>query len=159
MCYGKRACSNFATEMVNFLFSTCFSSFHLLGSPYLQIYCTLILQVHARTVQKLRKYLYVYTCMYVHCKTIYLSMYMHAHTCVRIPIPSLYQFCIVTGTGITLRHMRWNSTCGAYQELPPIDQNLQYDFNFQQITTLPYSVTVLPVSSGFLHHSIYNTPL
>ena len=51
------------------------------------------------------------------------------------------------GVGITLRHMRWNSTCGTYQELPPIDQNLQYDFNFQQFTMLPYSVTVLPVSS------------
>ena len=52
------------------------------------------------------------------------------------------------GTGITLRHMRWNNTCGAYQELPPIDQNLQYDFNLQQFTILPHSVTVLPVSSG-----------
>ncbi|KAL5491375.1 hypothetical protein EMCRGX_G016654 [Ephydatia muelleri] len=50
----------------------------------------------------------------------------------------------LAGVGITLRHMRWNKTCGAYQELPPIDQNLQYDFNFQQFTTLPYSVTVLP---------------
>eukprot|EP00731_Ephydatia_muelleri_P014962 Em0008g682a len=48
------------------------------------------------------------------------------------------------GIKITLRHMRWNKTCGAYQELPPIDQNLQYDFNFQQFTMLPYSVTVLP---------------
>ena len=55
------------------------------------------------------------------------------------------------GTGITLRHMRWNNTCGAYQELPPIDQNLQYDFNLQQFNILPYSVTVLPVSSGFFH--------
>ena len=50
----------------------------------------------------------------------------------------------LVGVGITLRHMRWNSTCGTYQELPPIDQNLQYDFNFQQFTMLPYSVTVLP---------------
>ena len=29
----------------------------------------------------------------------------------------------------------------------PIDQNLQYDFNFQQFTVLPNEVTVLPVSS------------
>ena len=44
--------------------------------------------------------------------------------------------------------MRWNNTCGTYQELPPIDQNLQYDFNFQQFVMLPYNVTVFPVSMG-----------
>jgi hypothetical protein len=29
----------------------------------------------------------------------------------------------------------------------PVDQNLQYDFNFQQFTVLPNEITVLPVSA------------
>ena len=31
--------------------------------------------------------------------------------------------------------------------MKPIDQNLHYDFNFQQFTVLPNEVTVLPVSA------------
>ena len=35
-----------------------------------------------------------------------------------------------------------------YEELEPIDKNLQYDFNYQQINHLTREVTVLPVSVG-----------
>ena len=52
----------------------------------------------------------------------------------------------VTGVGVTLHHYRTNSECGRLEELPPIEQNLQYDFNYQQYTTLPESVQILPVS-------------
>ena len=34
-----------------------------------------------------------------------------------------------------------------YEELEPIDRNLQYDFNYQQINHLTREVTVLPVSA------------
>lgn len=50
----------------------------------------------------------------------------------------------LAGVGVTVRHMRWNTTCGSYQELPNIDQNLHYDFNLQQTTLLLHTVTVLP---------------
>ena len=52
----------------------------------------------------------------------------------------------VIGRGLELQHLRWNSECEVYEELPPIDLNLNYDFNFQQTTYLPREVTVLPVS-------------
>ena len=50
------------------------------------------------------------------------------------------------GHGVTLRHLRWNSECEVMEELEPIDQNLRYDFNYQQTTHLPREITVLPVS-------------
>lgn len=50
---------------------------------------------------------------------------------------------------MTLRHYRPTSTnettCSALEELPPIEQNLAYDFDYQQYTVLPTPVTVLPV--------------
>lgn len=33
----------------------------------------------------------------------------------------------------------------AYQELEPIEDNPNYDFNYQQATHLPHEITVLPV--------------
>ena len=50
------------------------------------------------------------------------------------------------GRAVTLRHLRMNSSCGGLQELPPVDQNMQYDFNFQQTNLLTHPVNVLPVS-------------
>jgi hypothetical protein len=50
------------------------------------------------------------------------------------------------GRALELQHLRWNSECGVYEELTPIDLNLNYDFDFQQTTYLPDEVTVLPVS-------------
>ena len=51
-----------------------------------------------------------------------------------------------TGRGLEIQHLRWNSECQVYEELPPIDLNLNYDFNFQEFSHLPNEVTVLPVS-------------
>ena len=45
-----------------------------------------------------------------------------------------------------IRHLRETSTCDGLEELQPLDQNLNYDFNFQQTTILPKTVKVLPVS-------------
>ena len=50
------------------------------------------------------------------------------------------------GRGVSLRLIRNTEECGGLEEMRPIDQNLQYDFNFQQFTVLPNEVTVLPVS-------------
>ena len=49
------------------------------------------------------------------------------------------------GHGLTVQHFRMNSECGRLEELPPIDQNLQYDFDYQQTVHLPAERTVLPV--------------
>ena len=51
----------------------------------------------------------------------------------------------LVGHGLTLQHFRMNPECGRLEELPPIDQNLQYDFNYQQTVHLPAERTVLPV--------------
>ncbi|CAI8042477.1 DBH-like monooxygenase protein 1 homolog [Geodia barretti] len=50
----------------------------------------------------------------------------------------------LVGHGLTLQHIRYNSECDVYEELEPIDNNLQYDFNFQQINHLRQEVTVKP---------------
>lgn len=50
------------------------------------------------------------------------------------------------GRGLTLKVIRNTQTCDGLEELKPIDQNLQYDFNFQQFTVLPNEVKVYPVS-------------
>ena len=52
---------------------------------------------------------------------------------------------IFIGHGLNLQHLRYNSECDVYEELEPIDRNLQYDFNYQQITHLTREVTILPV--------------
>ncbi len=52
--------------------------------------------------------------------------------------------------GLTVHHIRRNETCGdnGWEELEPIDQNLQYDFNFQQTVHLPELINVKPVSQN-----------
>ena len=52
-----------------------------------------------------------------------------------------------SGHGLNLQHIRYNSECQVYEELEPIDKNLQYDFDFQQINHLRREVIVKPVSS------------
>ena len=59
--------------------------------------------------------------------------------------PQMNKFYL-SGHGLTLQHIRYNSECNVYEELEPIDRNLNYDFNFQQINHLPREVTILPVS-------------
>ena len=36
-----------------------------------------------------------------------------------------------TGHGLRVRHFRQNEECGVTEELPPVDENLHYDFNLQ----------------------------
>ena len=52
------------------------------------------------------------------------------------------------GVGLTVHHLRRNQSCSQndYEELIPIDQNLQYDFNYQQANHLPALVNIQPVS-------------
>ena len=52
------------------------------------------------------------------------------------------------GRGVTLRLIRNTEECDGLEEMRPIDQNLQYDFNFQQFTVLPNEITVRRVSTG-----------
>ena len=51
-----------------------------------------------------------------------------------------------TGHGLVVNQLRENDQCGLLEELQPIDENRQYDFNFQQFSILPREVKVLPVS-------------
>ncbi|KAL5460037.1 hypothetical protein EMCRGX_G033450 [Ephydatia muelleri] len=50
----------------------------------------------------------------------------------------------LVGRAVTLRHLRMNSSCSGLQELPPVDKNIQYDFNFQQTNLLTSPVNVMP---------------
>lgn len=52
----------------------------------------------------------------------------------------------ISGHGLTLQHLRYNFDCDVYEELEPIDRNLQYDFDYQQIVHLPREKIILPVS-------------
>ncbi len=55
--------------------------------------------------------------------------------------------CYFAGFALILHHLRPDSSCGnGYRELEPIDQNLRYDFNFQQANYLTRVVNVQPVS-------------
>lgn len=51
-----------------------------------------------------------------------------------------------SGHGLTFQHFRKNEECGVLEELEPIDQNFNYDFNFQQYNHLARERVVLPVS-------------
>ncbi len=35
------------------------------------------------------------------------------------------------GSGVVLQHFRKNEECDVLEELPPIETNLKYDFNYQ----------------------------
>ncbi|CAI8042465.1 DBH-like monooxygenase protein 1 homolog, partial [Geodia barretti] len=48
------------------------------------------------------------------------------------------------GHGLNLQHIRYNSECDVYEELEPIDKNLKYDFDFQQINHLKREVVIMP---------------
>ena len=56
------------------------------------------------------------------------------------------------GSGLVVRHLRKRSLdeCEVNEELPPVETNLQYDFNFQQLNYLPEEIHVKPVS-GVCH--------
>ncbi len=51
-----------------------------------------------------------------------------------------------SGNGLTFQHFRMNDECGVLEELEPIEQNLNYDFNFQQYNHLAKERLILPVS-------------
>lgn len=59
---------------------------------------------------------------------------------------------IIAGVGLVVHHIRRSETCGdnGWEQLKPIDQNLQYDFNFQQTVHLPEIINVKPVSQMFM---------
>ena len=67
-------------------------------------------------------------------------------------INNCYNFCfnytnLLLGRGLTLKILRRTAQCdNGLEELKPVDQNLQYDFNYQQFTFLPEEITVFPVS-------------
>ncbi|CAI8042458.1 DBH-like monooxygenase protein 1 homolog [Geodia barretti] len=50
----------------------------------------------------------------------------------------------VVGHGLAVQHFRYNPECGVYEELEPIDRNLKYDFNYQQINHLQRDVIIKP---------------
>ena len=54
----------------------------------------------------------------------------------------------ILGIGAVLRHVSTVDCDGTkhYQDLAPIEKNLNYDFNFQQTNHLPNEITIQPVS-------------
>ncbi len=58
---------------------------------------------------------------------------------------SIHLYNIFIGVALIVHHLRQSVSCGGYEELAPIDQNLQYDFNFQEAVFLPDTINVLPV--------------
>lgn len=39
---------------------------------------------------------------------------------------------VYLGRGVILKHYRNNvSDCGGWKEMPPVEENMNYDFNFQ----------------------------
>ena len=50
-----------------------------------------------------------------------------------------------------MKHLRNTEECNGLEELEPIDRNLQYDFNYQQMNVLPRTARLLPVSNDWLH--------
>ena len=57
----------------------------------------------------------------------------------------LYMDVFFTGSGLTMKVIRTNQQCSRSEELKPVDQNLQYDFNFQQFTHFEDEFPILPV--------------
>ena len=55
-------------------------------------------------------------------------------------------FSSPSGHGLELQHFRKTEQCGGIEELPPVEKNLRYDFNYQQINHLQREVIVKPVS-------------
>ena len=58
-----------------------------------------------------------------------------------------YGLLYTTGRALELQHLRWNTDCNVWEELPPIVFNPNYDFDYQQFLYLPREVTILPVRS------------
>ena len=54
---------------------------------------------------------------------------------------------IHVGRGLTLRLIHNTTQCQGLEELKPVEQNLQYDFNSQHASIFPEEVTVYPVRS------------
>jgi hypothetical protein len=65
----------------------------------------------------------------------------------------------LAGVGLKLSHIS-NTQCSesisTNQELPPIEMNLHYDFNFQQATHLPQEITIQP-GDHLMLECFYNT--
>ena len=67
----------------------------------------------------------------------------------KIAVGVYFIWCMVhvIGVGLTLHHLRRTESCdNELEELKPLDQNLQYDFNFQQTNHLPEVINVKRVS-------------
>ena len=69
----------------------------------------------------------------------------------------IHHKCIIKGHGLTVEHIRYNSDCDVYEELEPIERNLKYDFNFQQINHLKSEVIIKPVSGFILKYLSHTT--
>ena len=68
----------------------------------------------------------------------------------------LHNYAYVIGAGVELLHLREQENCDGVRELKPIDQNLQYDNNYQSMAHLDETLVQqvsklsLKISSLFL---------
>ena len=79
-------------------------------------------------------------CLLIHCTP------MKLVSCIILCSEGLLGKQNPSGSGLILQHIRYNSECGVYEELEPIEKNLAYDFNFQQANHLPREIIIKPVS-------------
>ena len=100
---------------------------------YIQTFCTLSL-IYSSSLKA------VFMCLQMH------FIHMKLVSCLCLRENWLVTCTSHAGHGLTLQHIRYNTDCDVYEELEPIDRNLQYDFNFQQINHLRREIVIMPVS-------------
>ena len=70
-----------------------------------------------------------------------------------MPITVMYNIFFI-GVGMELLHLREQENCNGVRELEPIDQNLQYDSNFQNMVHLDEK-SVQQVSNSKIASQLY----
>lgn len=65
------------------------------------------------------------TFLHTHLIGTFLKHYVITHSIIT------FLFNFHEGTAINVRHFRKNYTCNRMEELPSIDKNLEYDFDYQ----------------------------
>ena len=71
-----------------------------------------------------------------------------AHTLSRYVLNNIIYYNTILGVGAVLRHVNTVDCDGTnrYQDLAPIEKNLNYDFNFQLTNYLPEEIIIHSVS-------------
>ena len=58
------------------------------------------------------------------------------------------------GSALNVRHFRRNDKCDRMEELPPIDKNLEYDFDFQ-VSYISFTYNHLAIANFCSNYQTY----